>query len=100
MKIVIPVLLALALGACLYIFYEQSKTDRKFKDLNDAVDERRKFDSLRTVIETKLYDSLSGELERRDTRIKYLEDEQSKIRKQNAELQKSYDAISVFLPEF
>jgi len=100
MKIVIPVLLALVLGACLYIFYMQSKTDKKVKDLNDAVNDRRKFDSLRTVIETQLYDSLSGELERRDTRIKNLESEQSKIRKQNAQLQKSYDAISVFMPEF
>lgn len=100
MKIVIPLILALLLGAAGYMLFEQHKTDQRFKDLKAGVDQRRKFDSLRTVIETRVIDSLSSELSRRDERIDRLEIEQTKIRKQNAELQKRYDAIRVFMPEF
>lgn len=100
MKIVIPCLLALLLGAGAYMLYEQSKTDQLFKDLKAGVDLRRKLDSLRSVTETRVIDSLSSELGRRDVRINRLESEQVKIQKQNAELQKTYNAIRVFMPEF
>jgi Uncharacterized enzyme of heme biosynthesis len=100
MKIVIPLILALLLGAAGYMLFEQQKTDQRFKDLKAGVDLRRQLDSLRTVTETRIIDSLSADLSRREKRIDALEKELHKTQKQNAELEKSFRAIRVFMPEF
>lgn len=57
-------------------------------------------DSLRTVIERKIVDSMQGEFKKRDIEIQKLKTDLTKTRKQNEELEKFVNSIRVDMPNY
>lgn len=99
--IVIVIAFAAAAGVMAFLqFQDRSRIDQEIRDLKNRKHVIIKLDSLRDAIERKLYDSLSVEFSFRDRRIKTLEIDLLKTRKQNAELQKLYNSIRVDMPKF
>jgi uncharacterized protein HemX len=98
--IIIVVVFAGAAGAMAFFqFQQQAKMEQQILDIKNRKDQVIKLDSLRDAIERKVFDSLSVEFDTRDKKIKTLENDLQKTRKDNAELHKLYNSIRVDMPQ-
>ncbi len=96
------VIVLLGLGA--YIIYDlvnQSKANKAAIDsLYNQKQSLLSIDSIRSAIEKKIIDSVMLEFYKRDKLIKELERGIAKTRKQNEELEKRFQNITLDMPEF
>jgi len=92
---------AVAGGVMAFLQHQkQIRIEQEIRDIKNRKDVRIKLDSLRDSIERKIFDSLYYEFTIRDKKIKSLEIDLIKTRKQNAELQKLYNSIRIDMPNF
>lgn len=100
MKIVLAIVVIILLAGGAFLYMEKRKTDQAILDLKNRKDQTIKLDSVRTAIETKIFDSVAVVMGAQSKKIKVLESEQKRLRNDNAELQKKVNSIRVSMPEF
>lgn len=89
-----------AAGAMFYVNeQERQRVDQEIKELRTKKDQVLKLDSLRNAIEAAVSDSLKIKFAEQNKRIKAIETDLLKTRKENEELQKLYNSIDLNMPE-
>lgn len=89
------------IGYSIYINNRQADRNRTVIDSLFHSKEKLLFnDSIRSSIEKKIIDSVHQDLIKRDLRIRRVEIDIAKTRKQNEELQKMFNGASVDMPDY
>lgn len=92
--------IALGLAICSLFMKKQSGINREYVDSVMLSNKQVfKYDSIKSVIEDNLYDSMNLSIELMDTEIKKVKRQNYLLRKSNEELERKYRSIIVDLPE-
>jgi predicted nucleotidyltransferase len=78
----------------------RQETEKKISTLEKRSGKVIDADSLRDVIESRILDSLKLEVDRQDAKIAEVSKQQAITRRQNEKLEKRFNDISVFMPDF
>lgn len=100
MKGAVLLLAIILLIVTLYLFHAQEIHDKKIDELIRTKQGIINVDSLRSLVEKKVTDSLMNEFTKRDQLIKNLQTDLTKTRKQNEKLFDLYKSIDVDMPKY
>jgi uncharacterized protein HemX len=100
MKVLIAIIFILFAGAAVFIYLEQKGIEEQMRTYKEREYQVIKFDSLRSIVESRIYDSLSVITKAQNSKIQSLESDLKREHKQNEQIQKRLNSISVSLPQF
>lgn len=100
----IVLMVAVVMGGVLYVrsLHKQlrEETEKKIQSIEERSSKIINADSLRDVIESRILDSLKREDDLQDAKIAELQKSLTITRRQNEKLEKRFNDIRVFMPDF
>lgn len=102
--VAIALLVVVVTGGVLYVrsLHKQlrEETEKKIQSIEERSSKIINADSLRDVIESRILDSLKREDDLQDAKIAELQKSLTITRRQNEKLEKRFNDIRVFMPDF